>query len=267
MGKNIFIEGLPGSGKSTLLNRLAQEWPEYHPYREGDLSPAELAWCSYMDRAAWEGMQHRYPAFQKEIREKTRVEGGRYIVAYTRILAEERAFYQDMEQYEIYNGRVDFQAFHDIIMKRYRQLSGEGNLFECSFLQNSVESMMLFYQMPEDDILAFYEEAYGILREKAFKLIYLDSSQIRTNLLQIKAERSDEDGNEMWYPLMLGFLKESPYGKAHGYEGFEDVAAHFERRRQLELRILREIVKEDGIILQAKGFAQGCVPKCCLGLR
>jgi len=267
MKRNIFIEGLQGTGKSTLLNRLAREWPEYHVYREGDLSPAELAWCSYLTREAWNEMQRRYPAFQNEIREKTRVEDGRYIVAYTRILAEDRAFYQDMEQYEIYNGRVDFQTFHDIIMKRYRAFSGEGNLFECSFLQNSIESMMLYYQMPEEDILAFYEEAYGILREKEFRLVYLDSEHIRENLLHIREERSDEDGNEMWYPLMLNFLRESPYGKAHGYEGFEDAVTHFERRRRLEMRILKEIVREDGLVLEAKGYAPDRVPDCCRKLR
>ena len=126
---------------------------------------------------------------------------------------------------------------------------------------------MLFYEMGEDDILAFYEEAYGILREKGFKLIYLDSDRIRENLLHIKRERSDENGNEMWFPLMLNFLKESPYGKAHGYQDMEDVIAHFERRRRLELRILREIIRKDGLILEAKGFATDTVPDCCLHIR
>ncbi len=267
MKKNIFIEGLQGTGKSTLLNLLAQKWPEYHVYREGDLSPTELAWCSYLTRETWTEMQQKYPVFQEEIRNKTRVEEDRYIVAYTQILAEERAFYQDMEQYEIYNGRVDFQLFHDIIMKRYRAFSGEGNLFECAFLQNSIETMMLFYQMRDEDILAFYEEAYEILKKKGFRLLYLDSGQIRENLLHIKKERSDENGNEMWYPLMLGYLKESPYGKAHGCKGFEDLVKHLERRRGLEMRVLKEIVKEDGLVLESKGFVMDCVPDCCLELR
>ncbi len=253
MGKNIFIEGVPGTGKSTLLNRLAQERPEYRAYREGDLSPVELAWCSYMTKDAYEAVLRRYPDFVKEIREKTKVEEGRYIVAYTQILAEDRAFYQEMEACEIYNGRVGFPDFHDVIMNRYKRFDKCDCLFECSFFQNSIESMMLFYQMTDDDICVFYEEAYGILKEKGFRLLYLDSEQVRENLLQIKKERSDEQGNEMWYPLMLRFLKDSPYGKAHHYEGLEDVISHFERRRALEKRILREIIKEDGLILAAKG--------------
>lgn len=262
MGRNLFIEGLQGTGKSTLMNRLAKEWSEYHAYREGDLSPVELAWCSYLTRDEWEEMLHRYPDFEKEIREKTRIEEDRYIVAYTQILSEDRAFYQKMEEHEIYNARVDFRTFHDVIMKRYHKFSGDNHLFECSFFQNSIESMMLFYQMAESDILAFYEEAYHILKEKRFGLIYLDSPQIRENLLHIKKERSDENGNEMWYPLILNYLKDSPYGKAHGYEGLEDVIAHFQRRRQLEKRIIREVIKEDCLILEAKKDGEIQMSKC-----
>lgn len=253
MGMNYFIEGVPGTGKSTLLNRLSKEHPEYSVYREGDLSPVELAWCSYLTKAEWEKMLHKYSRLEKEILSKTKVEEEHYIVAYTQILSEDRAFYQEMEEHEIYNGRVDFQTFHDVIMKRYHRFSGKNHLFECSFFQNSIESMMLFYEMGEDEILAFYEEAYGILKEKGFRLIYLDSTQIRENLLHIKKERSDENGNEMWYPLMLNYLKDSPYGKAHDYAGLEDVIAHFQRRRELEMKVMHEIIKEDSVILEAKG--------------
>lgn len=262
MKRNIFIEGIPGTGKSTLQTRLAQEMPEYRIYREGDLSPVELAWCSCLTREQWEETLLCYPEFAGQIREQTLVEEDRYLVAYTRILTEKRAFYEEMESHEIYNGRVDFRTFHDVIMKRYRAFSGETSLFECSFLQNSIESMMLFYQMKEDEILAFYEEAYGILRKKGFGLVYLDTDEIRGGLLHIKEERSDEDGNEMWYPLMLNFLKASPYGREHGYEGLEDVAGHFERRRQLEMRVLGEILKEDCLILKAKGDLSDMAAAC-----
>lgn len=260
MGKNIFIEGLQGTGKSTLINRLAQQYPCYQVYREGDLSPVELAWCSYLARNEWEEMLQRYPGFEKEIRDRTRVEENRYIVAYTRILTESRTFYEDMEKHEIYNGRVDFQTFHDVIMKRYRMFSGENQLFECSFFQNSIECMMLYYQMSEEDIFAFYEEAYGILKEKGFGMLYLDSPKIRENLVWIKRERSDGDGNEMWYPLMLQYLKESPYGKAHGYKGLEDMVEHFMRRRQLEKKIIGEVLKADCLILEAKKFEIDSAP-------
>jgi hypothetical protein len=74
-----------------------------------------------------------------------------------------------MESFEIYNGRVPYTEFHDVIMNRYRALEPDSkHLFECSFFQNSMEDMMLYYQMSEQDIVEFYREAYGILKPKGF---------------------------------------------------------------------------------------------------
>lgn len=255
MKHHIFIEGLQGSGKSTLLRNLAQKYPEHQAYYEGDISPVELAWCSYMTKAQYEEALQKYPHVEQEIRQWTKQEGDRYIVAYTRILADMREFYEWMESFEIYNGRVTYTEFHDVIMSRYRALEPESkHLYECSFFQNSMEDMMLYYQMSEQDIVEFYREAYEILKPKGFQMIYLKSDNIRRNILQIKKERSDENGVELWYPLMLKYLQESPYGKAHGFDGLEDMIAHFERRVAIEERIIREVLKEDCTVLKAKRY-------------
>ena len=255
MKNHIFIEGLQGSGKSTLLRNLSQKYPEFTAYYEGDISPVELAWCSYMTKEQYEEALKKYPHVEREIKQFTKREGDRYIVAYTRILADMREFYEWMESFEIYNARIPFEQFRDIIMTRYRALkSGSKNLFECSFFQNSMEDMMLYYQMPEQDIVDFYREAYAILKPKGFQMLYLQSSNIRENILQIKAERTDENGVELWYPLMLKYLQESPYGKVHGFEGLDDMFAHFERRCALEERIIREVLKDDCTVLRAKEY-------------
>lgn len=260
MTKNIFIEGLQGTGKSTLLTKLSRKYPRYHTYREGDLSPAELAWCSYMTKEQWEQIIRTYAHVEREIKEKTMVENGKYITAYTQILAENRAFYTDMEQYEIYNGRVEFSDFRKIILGRYDRLPEENSLFECSLFQNSIETMMLFYQMTNEEILEFYRESYSILKGKNSFLIYLDSPCIRENLLQIKRERCDSRGNEIWYPLMINYLSESPYGKKNNCKEFEDLAAHLERRRSLELQIIQKIWKENAVIMKAKEYDDTQLP-------
>ena len=51
---NYFIEGIPGSGKTTLLNTMADNKTDYTVYREGDISPVELAWCAYMTKEQYE---------------------------------------------------------------------------------------------------------------------------------------------------------------------------------------------------------------------
>lgn len=254
--KNIFIEGLQGSGKSTLLTNIVKMAPEYRAYREGDISPVELAWCSYMTGEQFQETLEKYPGLRDEILKHTMREGEHYITAYTLILAEDRAFYEYMESHEIYNGRVDFDTFREVILGRYRMLTDTGNVFECSFFQNSMESMMLFYEMQDEEIVAFYKEAYDILKDKNFKLIYLDAENIRETLWKIRKERSDDKGNEMWYPLMLGYLTESPYGKRHGYKDMEDMIAHFERRRALELRVIGEVLGVDAIVLPAGKYGE-----------
>jgi len=255
MKNHIFIEGLQGSGKSTLLRNLSRRFPEYTAYYEGDISPVELAWCSYMTQEQYEDALQKFPHVEQEIRQWTKQEGDRSIVAYTRILADMREFYEWMDSFEIYNARVDFDEFHHIIMNRYRALEPESkNLFECSFFQNSMEDMMLYYQIPQKEIVDFYREAYEILKPKGFQMLYLQSGNIRENIMQIKKERSDENGVELWYPLMLKYLQESPYGKVHGFEGLDDMIAHFERRCALEERIIREVLRDDCMVLKAKGY-------------
>ena len=159
-----------------------------------------------------------------------------------------------MESYEIYNGRVGFEQFHEVIMRRYGDLLEGNHMFECSFFQNSMENMMLFYQKSEQEIVDFYREAYEILQPKGFGMFYLQSDNIRENILQIKKERTDEHGTELWYPLMLRYLQDSPYGKENGVEGLDDMIDHFRRRTALEERIIREVLNEDCIILKAKRY-------------
>lgn len=56
----------------------------------------------------------------------------------------------------------------------------------------------------------------------------------------------------MWYQLMLQYLIHSPYGEKHQYKEFKDMIAHFKHRQQLELRIMKEVVGDRGIVLEAK---------------
>lgn len=251
---NLFIEGLQGSGKSTLTNKLAKRYTDYPVYREGDYNPAELAWCALLTQEQYEKALIRYEYVKEDIVRHTTIENGTYIVAYTLILAENRQFYQDMEQYEIYNNRVCFSRFHDVIMRRYQMYDKRNGIFECSFFQNSIETMMLFYEMSDNAIYDFYREAFSYLKDKNFRLVYLDNENIRENILQIKRERVDEHGVECWFPLMIEYLKTSPYGKRMGYQDLDGLVEHLARRRELELGIIRDIIGTQAVILKAKSF-------------
>ena len=251
---NYFVEGLQGSGKSTLVGKLSEKHPEYKAIREGEYSPVELAWCAYLTKDEYAEVLEKYPELREQIIEKTYEEGEHIIVCYTKVRTENHGFYQDLEQHEIYNSRVPYEEFRRIILERYRNFQGDGNIFECSIFQNIVEDMMLFRVASDEEILAFYKEVREALEGKEYHIMYLKAEDIAGNLSVIRKERSDENGNEMWFPLMIGFFDNCPYSKAKGTSGEADLIRHFEHRQDLELRIMKEVFPDKCTILCSKGY-------------
>ncbi len=254
MSKNIFIEGIQGTGKTTLLRLLGQALPDYHVYWEGDYSPVELAWCTYMTEEQYQDALASFPDLTEEIQKNTYRECAFYIVTYTRILAERRDFYEYMEQYEIYNGRRSLEDFLTILKRRYEAFDTGGNVFECSFFQNTMEELLLYYDLEEEQILDIFRELFAPLKYKNFLMIYLRSDQIEENITRIKTERSDQNGVEMWYPLMLRYLNDTPYGKKHPFQDVEDMSAHFKYRMEMELKVTRQVLGDQAIVVPAKEY-------------
>ncbi|MBO5987722.1 MAG: hypothetical protein J6Q02_13175 [Lachnospiraceae bacterium] len=291
---NYFVEGLQGAGKSTLVGKLSEKFPQHQVFREGDYNPVELAWCSYLTKEQYEAALGRYETLAAEMKEKTTFEpadkiqamaggayeaqtgamaaaGGayeaqsealsgagstvdRYVLTYTRILTDIPGFHKDLEDYEIYNGRIPREEFEQIILSRYARWHGEDQIFECSILQNIVENQILFYEMTDDEIVEFYKRLADVIRDRDFKILYLEVAWVAGALEIIRRERVDADGNEMWFPLMIGFLENCPHGKHHGLKGFDGLVKHLEHRKNLELRILREAFPEHAVILKSKEY-------------
>lgn len=197
---NIFIEGIQGMGKSTLLSEIARQRPEYKVCREGDYSPVELAWCTWMDAEQYAAVLEKYAPIRSEIESGTYQEGEHYIVTYTKILTDIPGFHKDLEQYEIYNGRRSLQELEGIIFTRYEQFQGSGYLFECAFLQNIVEDLILFHQLSDEEILSFYRRLYAVMPKEHFRLLYLYSDKIAENIKIIQKERSDDQETRCGIP-------------------------------------------------------------------
>ena len=251
---NYFIEGLQGAGKSTLVKKLSDQLSDYKVFHEGDFSPVELAWCAYVTEEQYNNVLMNYPSLNKEIKEKTVSEGEHKIICYTQILTDVPNFHKNLEKYEIYNGNLDKEPFENIIFERFKKWNGEGQIFECSIFQNIIENQMLYLMMTDDEILNFYKRLKGVLIDKSYKIIYLDVDDISGGIDIIRKERSDEKGNELWFPLMIKYLEESPYGKKHKLTGLEGLLMHLERRRALEHRIIDEVFRENTIIIKAKSY-------------
>lgn len=252
---NIYVEGIQGAGKSTLVNRLAQAHPNLHVCREGDYSPVELAWCTWMTEDEYQAVLLRYASIREEIEKNTYQEQEHYIITYTRILTDIPGFHKDLEQYEIYNGRRNLQEFKEIIFSRHQAFDGNGYLFECSFFQNVIETLILYYVLNDEEIVEFYRELYSRVDKEHFRLLYLYSEDLEGNIRAVRKERCDGLGNEWWYELMLRYLIHSPYGQQHHYSSFEDMISHFRHRQDLEMRIIRDVVGDNAEIIPAKGYS------------
>lgn len=257
---NYFVEGLQGSGKSTLARRITEMKPGYTLVAEGDYSPVELAWCAYTDADQYREILEKYPELCPEIEARTVSEGERNIVCYTRIRTENQGFYRDLEQHEIYNNRIPLEDFQAIVLGRYRKWNGDRMVFECSLFQNTVEDMILFRDRSDEEIIAFYREVRKALEGKNCRIVYLKAEDVAGNLAVIRRERSDEQGNERWFPMMMRFFDESPYARARGLTGEEALIRHFTHRQELELRICEEVFAGQYTVLASKQYADREIP-------
>lgn len=251
---NYFVEGLQGSGKSTLVKRLSEKHPNYTAIHEGDYSPVELAWCAYVDRETYKQILEKYKDIRDEIEKKSFAEDYHMIICYTKILTDIPGFHKDLEKYEIYNGNLDSETFRDIVLRRFKNWQGDNNIFECSIFQNIIEDMILFQKCSDEEIVDFYKQIKEVLADKPYEIVYLQADDIKSNIDIIRKERSDDQGNEMWFPLMLGYFDNSPYALEKGLKGTEALLEHFKHRQELELRICEELFPERNIVLRSKKY-------------
>ncbi len=237
-----------------MLQLLSDRLKDYEVFREGDYSPVELAWCAYVTEVQYEEILARYEELKDEIAEKTIREGEYKVICYTRILTDVPGFHKDLEQYEIYNGNLDRASFGQVILSRFAKWDGTGQIFECSIFQNIIENQLLYLMMTEEEILDFYRRLRKVLEDKLFKIVYLDVENIRESIEIIRKERSDDKGNELWFPLMVKYLEESPYGKKNGLRGMDGLISHLERRKALEHRVINEVFRENAVIVKSKKY-------------
>lgn len=254
---NYFIEGLQGAGKTTFVQRLSDELKDYQVFREGDFSPVELAWCAYVTEEQYNNILMDYPSIVEEIKAKTVIEGALRIICYTQILTDIPDFHKNLEKFEIYNGNLDKEAFEKVIIERFDKWSGEGQIFECSIFQNIIENQMLYFMMTDNEILDFYRRLKNVLADKPYRIVYLDLEDIPGGIDVIRKERSDDAGNELWFPMMLRYLEESPYGRKHKMTGLEGLIGHLEKRRALERRLVDEVFAERAVVVKAKDYVLG----------
>ncbi len=253
-----FVEGIQGSGKSTLVKLLSEKYKDHKVLEEGDYSPVELAWCAYVDREEYQDILDRHPALRQEIEAKSHFEGDHVVVCYTKIRTDDHDFYRDMEKHEIYNNRISYDLFKDIVLKRYRTWDGAPLITECALFQNIVEDMILFRDMSDEAILEFYKEIRACIVGKQIHIAYIkaEPDDIRKNLETARHDRVDDKGNEIWFEMLCGYFNNSPYAVRNKLEGEDGLVRHWVHRQDLELRICEEVFSGLYTVLPSKRYGE-----------
>lgn len=247
MNELIIIEGIPGSGKTTFAKMLYQKLSEVtdnaHLYIEGDLHPADTAWCACLTIDEYQDICHQYPSYVKSF-EQNKSEWNEYVIlAYTKInnLDEELASY--LKGKEIYDGRVGKERFLELHKSRWEKFSQEStgvNIFECSLLQNCINELLLFQCMSEDAIFKYICSIADFISGLNPIVIYLNI-ETEMSIGRATNERVDDDGNRVWESRIIEYISNSPYGIKHGLTGVQGMHSYFKKRKQLELKTLKEL--------------------------
>lgn len=255
---NYFVEGLQGSGKTTLAGKLAEKHPDHRALAEGDYSPVELSWCAYMTRAEHQKVLEAFPFLRDDIRRSSHAEGDHVVVCYTKVRTDCQDFYRTLEGYEIYNNRVSLDDFKRIVLTRYRNWQEDGLIVECSLFQNIVEDLILFRCLEDAEILAFYRELREAVGKKDIHIAYIrtEPDDIGINLEKARRERTDDQGNEVWFSMLCGYFNECPFATKNGMKDAEGLIRHWQHRQALELEICETLFPGQYTVFPSKAYGE-----------
>jgi hypothetical protein len=182
------------------------------------------------------------------------LEDGYAVVPYIKFPIEDKSFYQLMESYEVYDNRVGFDIFSNLHLRKWKRFGEQAQkieeltVFECAFLQNHINELLLFHCMAEDEIEKYLLNLIATVKELEPILIYLNQPSVHETISRVSAVRVNEEGEKVWMERVIAYIENSPFGKAHSLSGFEGMVSYFEYRKKLELNIISKLPIETYIL-------------------
>jgi ATPase (PilT family) len=246
MTKLIIVEGTPGSGKSTFAQKIAGYYRDkditVNLFNEGQAHPADLAWSACVPLDSLDKLLSKYSVLEDEIRKNMHLEGGNSIIAYTRVKTDNVGFYEELENYEVYDKRVTMDEFCNLHYHRWEEFGVHAaeqdsiNIFECAFFQNHINELQNFHLTNKACIESHLNRLIASVLNLSPVLIYLSQPNIRETIERIAKERVSEYGN--WIDVAVSYVENSPYGKINNLKGFDGLIRCIEDRKQIELDVL-----------------------------
>jgi hypothetical protein len=249
--KLILIEGIPGSGKSTIAKNIGEYLSangiKTTVYTEGQLHPVDLAWCACIPIEYYNSIISKYPQYQNAIRENTHFENNTAITAYTKFTIKDPELFNLLESYEIFNGRVGFDVFSSLFLKRWGNFAKQAEnrdeitVFECAYLQNQLCELIYFHNMDPTDIEKYMLALIDTVKNLNPIIFYLNQPNVSEHIRVIADKRVNANGEKDWLEKVILYTENSPYGKMNNLKGFNGVVQCFEIRKQIELNLIKKL--------------------------
>jgi hypothetical protein len=214
----------------------------------------DLAWCAYIPFEHFESIMSLYPQYRDALRGKMHVENKHVIIAYTQLGIKDLDFIKLLESYEIFNGRVGFEDFTELFLKRWEYFAGKAaksdeiNIFECAYLQNQLCELIYFFQTSRSRIETYMLNLIETVRNLNPVMFYLNQADVSEHIRRLGEDRVNEKGEKDWLGQMILYTENSPYGRKHNLKGFEGVIKGFEKRKQIELNLIKKLPFQTYII-------------------
>ena len=243
--KLILVEGIPGSGKTTIANRISAHYRSIGisaiTYSEGEAHPADLGWIACIPLDRYDELLARYPQFAEDIRANVQIEQGYAMVAHLWIKDKTKAFHDEMEGYEVYDGKVEWEVFQGLHFTRWQSfaeaqaIKEEVAVFECALLQNHINELLFHHNKGESEIIAHIKLLADSVKKLNPVLIYLNQPDVRETIRRVSDARAGKHGSKDWMNRVIDYFESCPHGV---YRGFDGMVQAFEDRKRIELIIL-----------------------------
>lgn len=252
--KLIMVEGIPGSGKTTFAKKIAARLRDlgYNAtcYNESDIHPADLSWIAVLTAAQYEQLLQKWPAYADQIRAQAWQESNRILVAYSNVEVtrkEDNALYDDFAPYEVYDGKWSLADFTAIHLERWQRFANQAQqeehiaVFECAWLQNHVNELMMFHNKTQAEMLQHLQQLWDIVAPLNPLVIYLQPEDVTDSIAKVSAARVNKQGEPVWRDRVIEVVCQSPFGKAHQLQGMAGMTEYFRIRNQVELQMLKQL--------------------------
>jgi hypothetical protein len=166
-----------------------------------------------------------------------------------------------MSRFEIYREDI-LSKFFDEHKKRWSHFIEERKhneftyIFECVFLQNHINEIMLKNNLSDDETISYFLKFANLLKGVKVKLFYINQLDVKSRLDEIIEQRRSENKDLYpdWIDQVIDYLALGKFAKEKGYLGYGGALKFFSDRKKLENMIISHLPFETKVFDLANDY-------------